>query len=70
MKRSYLKLAVTPLNVSMRGTLLASSIITTGHIQSVGQEVGITYNLAAEDGIDVATGKTFSHEWEAGGPTE
>ena len=70
MKREYAKLFVTPLEVSPRESLLASSIIATGHIQSVGQEVGITYNLSADDGIDQATGKTFSHEWEAGGPTE
>ena len=66
MKKSYSKLTVSPLEVSMQGSLLASSVLVNAKIESVGQEVGVVYDLSATDGIDVNTGKTFSHEWETG----
>ena len=66
MKKSYSELTVSPLEVSMQGSLLASSVLVHAKIESVGQEVGVVYDLSATDGIDVNTGKTFSHEWETG----
>ena len=66
MKKSYSKLTVSPLEVSMQGSLLASSVLVHAKIESVGQEIGAVYDLSATDGIDVNTGKTFSHEWETG----
>ena len=66
MKKSYSRLTVSPLEVSMAGNLLASSVLKSATVNSVGQEVGVAYDLSAEDGIDVNTGKTFSHEWESG----
>ena len=46
-------------------SLLAASIVTEDtYIQSVGQELGPTYDFSQE--IDTNTGKTFSHEWETG----
>ena len=46
------------------GLLAASIIDDTQIIESVGQELGPTYDFSQE--IDTNTGKTFSHEWEAG----
>ena len=66
MKKSYSKLTVIPVEVSMRGSLLASSVPVRAKIESVGQEVGVVYDLSATDGIDSNTGKTFAHEWEEG----
>ena len=66
MKKSYSKLTVSPLEVSMQGSLLASSVLVHAKIESVGQEVGVVYDLSATNGIDGNTGKTFSHEWETG----
>ena len=66
MKKSYSKLTVIPVEVSMRGSLLASSVPVRATIKSVGQEVGVVYDLSATDGIDSNTGKTFAHEWEEG----
>ena len=67
MKKSYSELTVSPLEVSMQGSLLASSVVRSASVNSVGQEVGVAYTLSAEDGIDVNTGKTFAHEWEESG---
>ena len=67
MKKSYSELTVSPVEVSMRGSLLASSVPVRATIKSVGQEVGVVYDLSATDGIDGNTGKTFAHEWEEGG---
>ena len=66
MEKSYSKLTVIPVEVSMRGSLLASSGLVHAKIESVGQEVGVVYDLSATDGIDGNTGKTFAHEWEEG----
>ena len=67
MKKNYSKLTVSSLGVAMQGSLLSASAIKGPTVQSVGQEVGIVYNLSATDGIDANTGKTFAHEWEEGG---
>ena len=66
MKKNYSKLTVSPLGVTMQGSLLSASAIKGATVQSVGQEVGVAYNLSATDGIDTNTGKTFAHEWEEG----
>lgn len=66
MKKIYSKLIVSPLEVSMRGNILASSVVHSATVSSVGQEVAIVYDLSATDGIDTFTGKTFVHEWEEG----
>ena len=66
MKKSYSELTVSPLEVSMQGSLLASSVVRSASVNSDGQEVGVAYTLSTPDGIDENTGKTFSHEWESG----
>ena len=63
-----------PLSIQLQATapaspILAASVVATAKIQSIGQELAPVYDLSAEGGIDTNTGKTFSHEWEAGGPT-
>ena len=66
MKKNYSKLNVSPLGVTMQGPLLAASTAKSVTVQSLGQEVGVAYDLSATDGIDTNTGKTFAHEWEEG----
>ena len=61
----YEAMAMRELALETGASLLAASIIDdTQIIESVGQELGPTYNFSDE--IDSNTGKTFSHEWEAG----
>lgn len=66
LRREYGGLETKSLEVAMSGSLLASSALVHTNIESVGQEVGVVYNLSATDGIDTNTGKTFAHEWEEG----
>ena len=67
-KRRYETPAVSAVAMEGRESLLGASIVTTEtYIQSVGQERGPMYDFDAPNGIDKNTGKTFSHEWEAGG---
>ena len=62
-KRRYGNPVVRELTLESGISLLAASIIDdTQIIESVGQELGPTYDLSKE--IDENTGKTFSHEWE------
>ena len=68
MKRNYSKMTIAPLRMSMEGALLASSVVRGASVQSIGQEVGVVYDLSVEDGVDLFSGKTFSHEWEEGDP--
>lgn len=63
-KRSYSKLTITPIKVEMGNPVLAGSIVNNSMISSVGQELGPTYDISFD--TDSNTGKTFSHEWEAG----
>lgn len=67
LRREYGGLATEPLEVAMSGAVLASSVVQSATVKTLGQEVGVVYDLSAEDGIDVNTGKTFSHEWESSG---
>ena len=65
-KRPYETVAMRELALETGASLLAASIVTEETlIESVGQELGPTYNFSDE--IDTNTGKTFSHEWETGG---
>ena len=66
LRREYGGLATKPLEVTMTNALLASSVLVHAKIESVGQEIGVVYDLSATNGIDGNTGKTFAHEWEAG----
>ena len=62
-KRPYETMALRELALETSAGLLAASIVTEDTIiQSVGQELGPTYDFSEE--IDSNTGKTFSHEWE------
>ena len=64
-RKSYSVPEIGSLVMEGRESLLAASvIIDTQIINSVGQELGPTYDFAKE--VDENTGKTFSHEWEAG----
>ena len=67
-KRPYETMALSELKLEAGAGLLAQSSIIDENsvIESVGQELGPTYNFDAENGIDTNTGKTFSHEWETG----
>lgn len=65
-KRPYETVAMRELALETGAGLLAASIVTEDTlIESVGQELGPTYDFSQE--IDDNTGKTFSHEWETGG---
>lgn len=64
MKRAYNKLATTKLELILNATVLTGSIVSNSLISSVGQELGPSYDLSSD--FDSNTGKTFSHEWEAG----
>ena len=67
-KKPYETMALRELALETGASLLAASIVTKDtYIQSVGQELGPLYDFDAPNGIDSNTGKTFSHEWEAGG---
>ena len=62
-KKPYETMALRELALETGASLLAASIVTKDtYIQSVGQELGPTYDFSKE--IDDNTGKTFSHEWE------
>ena len=64
-KKPYELMALRELELEPGASLLAASIVTEDTIiQSVGQELGPTYDFSKE--IDDNTGKTFSHEWETG----
>ena len=64
-KKPYETMAMSELAFETDSGLLAASIVTEESlIESVGQELGPTYDLSQE--IDPNTGKTFSHEWETG----
>ena len=63
-KRPYSKLTITPIKVEMGNPVLAGSIVNNSMISSAGQELGPTYDISFD--TDSNTGKTFSHEWEAG----
>lgn len=67
LRREYGGLATEPLEVAMTGAVLASSVVQSSIVQSVGQEVGVTYDLSEPDEIDTNTGKTFAHDWDEGG---
>lgn len=64
LRREYGGLATEPLEVAMTGAVLASSVVQSSIVQSVGQEVGVTYDLSEPD---ENTGKTFAHDWDEGG---
>lgn len=63
-KKVYTPMEITAIEVGPGAPILAASIVEKSVIKSVGQELGPVYDLSAADGIDVNTGKTFSHEWE------
>ena len=65
-RKAYTKLTTTSIETEMSGFILAGSIISNSQTLSPGQEFGPVYDLNAPGGIDGNTGKTFSHEWEAG----
>ena len=66
-KRDYEPLVIETMTLSCGRPLLAASIIVDGtRVESVGHELGSTFNFSSENGIDSNTGKTFSHEWESG----
>ena len=54
----------TRIEVLSETPILAGSIVSNSLITSVGQELGPSYDFSSE--FDSNTGKTFSHEWEAG----
>ena len=65
-RKPYSAPEISPLAMEVRESLLGASIVTEETlIESVGQELGPTYDFSNE--IDSNTGKTFSHEWETGG---
>ncbi len=66
MKRPYEALSIQAVTSIPVCPILAASIVSNSKIESVGQELGFTYTLDSESGIDTNTGKTFSHEWETG----
>lgn len=65
-RKPYSAPEISPLAMEVRESLLGASIVTEDtYIQSVGQELGPTYDMSDE--FDSNTGKTFSLEWETGG---
>lgn len=66
-RKLYEPLSIQLLTPAPASPILAASVITTAKIQSVGQELGPVYDMSKE--LDDKTGKTFSHEWDAGDPT-
>ena len=66
-RRPYETMSMTVLETASANPILAASVVTSAKVQSVGQEVGYMFDLNAPGGIDENTGKTFSHEWNAGG---
>ena len=66
-KRVYQTLSVESVEILSESRILAASIVVDGtRVESVGHELGSTFNFSSENGIDSNTGKTFSHEWESG----
>ena len=65
-RKLYEPLSIQLLTPAPASPILAASI-PTAKIQSVGQELGPVYDMSKEK--DDITGKTFSHEWDAGDPT-
>lgn len=63
-KRPYNRLSVSKIEVESESAILTASIVGNSQISSVGQEIGPSYDLSTD--VDGNTGKTFSHEWEAG----
>ena len=63
-RKPYESLSMTVVETASALPILAASIVNNSMIQSVGQELGPSYDLSSEGGIDSNTGKTFSHEWE------
>lgn len=65
-RKAYSAPEISSLAMEERESLLGASIVTEETlIESVGQELGPTYDFSNE--IDSNTGKTFSLEWETGG---
>ena len=65
-RKPYSAPEISPLAMEVRESLLGASIVTEETlIESVGQELGPTYDFSMETDEN-NTGKTFSHEWETG----
>lgn len=64
-KRKYSQLSIEMVEIAYSDFILAASVVNGSKIESVGQDIGYTYDLSNE--VDFNTGKTFSHEWESGG---
>ena len=63
-KRKYSQPYIEMVGIACPDYILAASVVSGSKIESVGQDIGLTYDLSQE--IDGNTGKTFSHEWESG----
>lgn len=63
-KRKYSQPSIEMVGIACPDYILAASVVSDSKIESVGQDIGFTFDLSQE--IDGNTGKTFNHEWESG----